>query len=96
MSQFMLRKLADDHGHQGAGKLMSFADSYHDMERLANDFDEPEKLLFIQQQMLRYVEEVGEATLAEVIDETQQRARDYWNSLGASSDSIDDEIGFFE
>lgn len=96
MSQFMLRKLSDDHGDQSAGKLMSFADSYHDMERLANDFDEPEKLLFIQQQMLRYVDETGETTLAELIEQTRSRAREYWNELGASSDIIDDEIGFFE
>ncbi len=96
MSQFMLRKLSDDNGDQSAGKLMSFADSYHDMERLANDFDEPEKLLFIQQQMLRYVDEKGETTLADLIDQTRSRARDYWNDLGASSDIINDEIGFYE
>ncbi len=95
MSQFMLRKLADDNGVQSAGKLMSFADSYHDMERLANDFDEPEKLLFIQQQMLRYVDEKGETTLADLIEETRSRAREYWNDLGTSSDIIDDEIGFY-
>jgi ATP-dependent helicase YprA (DUF1998 family) len=96
MSQFMLRKLADNNGDQSAGKLMSFADSYHDMERLANDFDEPEKLLFIQQQMLRYVEETNTTTLADLIAETRDRARTYWNDIGASSDIIDDEIGFME
>lgn len=96
MSQFMLRKLADDNDDQSAGKLMSFADSYHDMERLANDFDEPEKLLFIQQQMLRYIEETDETTLDNLIAETRDRARTYWNELGASSDIIDDEIGFLE
>ncbi|MFQ3476684.1 DEAD/DEAH box helicase [Halonotius sp. F2-221B] len=96
MSQFILRKLADENVDQSTGKLMSFADSYHDMERLANDFDEPEKLLFIQQQMLRYVEETDETTLADLIAETRDQARTYWNDLGASSDIIDDEIGFIE
>ena len=96
MSQFMLRKLADEGGDQSHAKLMSFADSYSDMEKLANDFDEPERLLFIQQQMLSYLAENRETRLEELINETASRAREYWNDLGAPDDIIDKVIGYRE
>jgi len=97
MSQFMLRELADaESATQRQAKLMSFADSYRDMERLANDFDEPERLLFIQQVLLSYMADKRQATLEEVITETTQRARDYWDEFDNKEDIINDVIGYIE
>lgn len=97
MSQFMLRELADaESATQRQAKLMSFADSYRDMERLANDFDEPERLLFIQQVLLSYMADERQATLEEVINETTQRARDYWDEFDNKEDIINDVIGYIE
>ncbi|WP_142860655.1 DEAD/DEAH box helicase [Salinigranum halophilum] len=94
MSQFMLRRLADRNGSQEQAKLMSFADSYRDMERLANDFDEPERKLFIQQRILSFLVEHQTATLTELLEGTLESARAYWNDIEASDDVIDDVIGY--
>ncbi|WP_332898914.1 DEAD/DEAH box helicase [Haladaptatus sp. CMSO5] len=94
MSQFMLRELADLNGAQDQAKLMSFADSYRDMERLANDFDEPERELFIQQRILSYMDAVGTATLKELLSGTLEDARSYWEEIDASDDIINDIIGY--
>lgn len=97
MSQFMLRELADEESaSQRQAKLMSFADSYRDMERLANDFDEPERLLFIQQVLLSYMADEQQATLKKVIEETTQRAREYWEVFENKEDLINDIIGYLE
>jgi len=85
MSQFLLRKMADDEGTQKAAKLMSFADSYRDMERLANDFDEPEKLMFAQQIVLECLADAGELTLEELLTQTYDQAKSYWNDLEMDS-----------
>jgi len=94
MGQFMLRKLADDNDSQHAAKMMSFADSYRDMERLANDFEEPEKKLFVQQRLLEFMEREGTATLRELFEGSIQDARSYWSEIGASGDIIDTVIGY--
>lgn len=94
MSQFMLRKLADDNGSQHQSKLMTFADSYRDMERLANDFEEPEKKLFIQQRILDFMEVEGQATVGELLSGTISQARDYWEGIDASEDVVNDVIGY--
>jgi ATP-dependent helicase YprA (DUF1998 family) len=97
MSQFMLRELADaESASQRQAKLMSFADSYRDMERLANDFDEPERLLFIQQVLLSYMADNRQATLQDVIDDTIEQAREYWESFDNKEDIINDIIGYIE
>jgi ATP-dependent helicase YprA (DUF1998 family) len=94
MSQYMLRKLADDHGSQQQAKLMSFADSYRDMERMANDFEEPERELFVQQRILEYLRTAREATLAQLLDETTAAAREYWDEMDASDDVINEVFGY--
>ncbi|WP_302081069.1 DEAD/DEAH box helicase [Salinibaculum rarum] len=97
MSQFMLRRLADaESASQRQAKLMSFADSYRDMERLANDFDEPERLLFIQQVLLSYMADERRATLKDVLDDTIQQAREYWDVFENKDDIINDVIGYIE
>jgi ATP-dependent helicase YprA (DUF1998 family) len=85
MSQFLLRKMADDADNQKAAKLMSFADSYRDMERLANDFDEPENLMFAQQTVLEHLEDAGELTLEELLNETYEEAKSHWSDLGVDT-----------
>lgn len=95
MGQFMLRKLSDDSGDQRLGKMMSFADSYRDMERLGNDFDEPEKLLFVQQCLLEYLDEQGTVTLDELIQESLNKARDYWSNL-ETSDRFEEKLSYSE
>jgi ATP-dependent helicase YprA (DUF1998 family) len=94
MSQFMLRELADSNGAQEQAKLMSFADSYRDMERLANDFDEPERKLFIQQRILSYMADAGSATLKDLLSGTLEDAREYWQAMAASDDVVNDIIGY--
>ncbi len=94
MSQFMLRELADSNDSQYQSKLMSVADSYRDMERMANDFEEPERELFIQQQILSYAEEHGTVTLEELLEGTIDEARGYWDEMDASDDIINDVIGY--
>lgn len=94
MSQFMLRELADTNDSQYQSKLMSFADSYRDMERMANDFEEPERELFIQQCILSYVEDHGSVTLAALLDGTIKEAKEYWNEMDASDDIINDVFGY--
>lgn len=96
MGQFMLRKLADDNESQHTAKMMSFSDSYRDMERLANDFEEPEKKLFVQQRLLEFMEQEGSATLKELFKGSIEDARKYWEKIGASGDVITDVIGFIE
>ncbi len=94
MSQFMLRELADTNGSQYQSKMMSFADSYRDMERMANDFEEPERELFIQQQILSHVEDHGSVSLEELLEGTIDEARSYWDEMDASDDIINDVIGY--
>lgn len=94
MSQFMLRRLSDDGDSQDAAKMMSFSDSYRDMERLANDFEEPEKKLFVQQVMLEYLEREETAKLGELLEGTISDAQEYWSEIGASNDVINDVIGY--
>ena len=95
MSQFILRELADTNDSQYQSKLMSFADSYRDMERMANDFEEPERELFVEQRILDYAEQQGTATLQELLDGTIEDAREYWNGMEASEDIINDVIGYY-
>lgn len=94
MSQFMLRQLADQNESQAQAKLMSFADSYRDMERLANDFEEPERKLFVQQRILSFLATTQEATLKDVLNGTLEEARAYWREIEASDDVIDDVYGY--
>jgi len=96
MSQFMLRRLASTPAGQRNAKLISFADSYRDMERLNNDFDEPEKLLFAQQVLLSVLEDQGTLTIEEAFHQSQDTAEEYWESLDTNDDIIDDIFGYLQ
>ena len=96
LSQFMLRQLASGPTGQRNAKLISFADSYRDMERLNNDFDEPEKLLFAQQVLLSVLEDQGTLTIEEAFHQSQDAAEEYWEAIDANDDIIDDVFGYLQ
>lgn len=57
-------------------KLLSFSDSYSDMEQLAQDFDDPEKNTFVDQAIVSILSR-GECSLQDLTREVLQLLKDY-------------------
>jgi ATP-dependent helicase YprA (DUF1998 family) len=65
-------------------KLLSFSDSYSDMEQLGQDFDDPERNTFIDQAIVTLLGE-GECTLQDLTENVMQMLRRYGQLLQGDS-----------
>lgn len=81
-AQFALRYVAREAEGAGWGKrlrqvkMLSFSDSYSDMEQLAQDFDDPERNTFIDQAIVAELEQ-GSQTLKDLQVRVFERLRSY-------------------
>ena len=81
-AQFALRRVASDAQDPSlrerlrSVKMLSFSDSYSDMEQLAQDFDDPERNTFVDQAVVEALLQ-GEQTLKALQDRIFERLRAY-------------------
>lgn len=80
--RFIVDHIPDDQLRQQLrqAKLLSFSDSYSDMEQLGQDFDDPERNTFIDQAIVTILSR-GECTLQELTQNVIQMLKDYGQLL---------------
>lgn len=100
-AQYVLRALVGDASDETfrdlltQAKILSFSDSHSDMEQLGQDFDEPEKRVFIDQLVVDALEQ-GELLLSELVERCISRIEAYSNLLSEVTDQRFDWLKHFD
>jgi ATP-dependent helicase YprA (DUF1998 family) len=84
-SQVLLRQLRKENSAKDT-KLLSFSDSYRDVEELIRNFIEPEREFYFYQLVMRNLEQEGELTL----EELQENVIEQINSAFEDDNTVED------